>query len=289
MDDLARGAEHFGWRAPDGTELPALSWSPRGGRALGNVLCIHGLDGSATDFGPLARELAGRGCAVRAPSLRGQGRDPDPARRGHFLDPGQWRDDLAAFCETFDHDVPLHVVGESMGALLAVNAVAHGALRPRRLVLAVPVTETRAAIPAWIVAAVQAGARMFPRLKLSPLRFVHGKRAIPRLTANDEYMEYLRDRPHRVGGFSLHFLARFHRLMEESRACAAKVRAPTLMLAAGRDVFIKPEQSRAFFEQLGAPEKEYLLYPESHHLLWHDVNAPDVLARITGWLLEERR
>jgi alpha-beta hydrolase superfamily lysophospholipase len=161
--------------------------------------------------------------------------------------------------------------------------VAHGALRPERLVLSVPVTETRAPLPAWMVGLLRNACNFAPRFKLSPMRFVHGKTSIPRLTSDDAYMAYLQSIPHRVGGFSLEFLARFHDLMQEARQCAGRVEVPTLVLSAGRDVFIRPEQSRAFFDRLAAPHKEYVFYPDSHHLLWHDVDTDDVLDRITRW------
>jgi alpha-beta hydrolase superfamily lysophospholipase len=127
-----------------------------------------------------------------------------------------------------------------------------------------------------------------PRFKFSPMRFVHGKTSIPRLTADDEYMAYLDNIPHRVRGFTISFLARFHDLMQAARQSAARIDVPTLMLSAGRDVFIRPDQSRAFFDCLAAPEKEYVFYPDSHHLLWHDVDTDDVLARIERWITEAR-
>lgn len=288
LEDIARGGNHFSWPAHDGVLFPGLSWEPLVTPPRARVLCIHGLGGAAADFGPLARRLARDGCAVRAINLRGQGNDPAHDRRGHFLDPESWRHDLAAFADSFDGDAPLFVIGESMGALVAVDAVAHGALNPRRLVLSVPVTETRTPVPAWIIALLRGAAGVFPRAKLAPMRLVHGKTSIPRLTSDDAYMEYLANIPHRVRGFTLEFLANFHDLMQACRANAARVRVPTLMLAAGRDVFIRPDQSRAFFDSLGAREKEYLLYPDSHHLLWHDVDTDDVLERITRWVLAGR-
>ena len=83
-------------------------------------------------------------------------------------------------------------------------------------------------------------------------------------------------------------LTRFHDLMQEAKHNAERVQVPTLMLSAGRDVFIRPEQSRAFFERLAAPQKEYVFYPDSHHLLWHDVDTDDVLGRIERWITEDR-
>jgi alpha-beta hydrolase superfamily lysophospholipase len=288
VEHVARGSQPFTWAAHDGTPFPGLMW-PNGHAAPGrHVICLHGLSGSAADFGPLARRLCAAGCTVWSLNLRGQGHDPDHSRRGHFLDPHEWRADLAAFVEAHLPDAPYDLIGESMGSLVAVDAVAHGALRPRRLVLSAPVPETRAPVPAWTVALLRQASAWAPRLKISPMRFVHGKTSIPRLTADDDYMAYLDNIPHRVRGFTISFLARFHDLMQEAQRSAARVHVPTLMLSAGRDVFIHPDQSRAFFERLAAREKEHLFYPDSHHLLWHDVDTDDVLERITRWLLEGR-
>jgi alpha-beta hydrolase superfamily lysophospholipase len=286
IEEVACDGMHFEWNAADGVVFPGLAWGAAHTEPRANVLCIHGLGGAAADFGPVGRDLAAHGCTVRALNLRGQGNDPDPARRGHFLDPAGWREDAAAFAECFAYKAPLFVIGESMGALVAVDAVAHGVLQPERLVLSVPVHEVRAPVPGWVVSALRGAARVFPRAKLSPLRFVHGKTAIPRLTSDDSYMAYLETMPHRVGGFSLEFLARFHDLMCSCRACAQRVRTPTLMLSAGRDVFIRPEQSRAFFELIGTGVKEHVYYPDSHHLLWRDADREDVLGRIRRWILE---
>lgn len=287
-EEVARGSEALTWHAHDGTPFPGLTWKPRGGSARAEILCIHGLSGAASDFGPVARHLASEGCRVWAINLRGQGHDPDPRRRGHFLKPEEWRADLATFVEDFVHgDMPFFVIGESMGALVAVDAVTSGTLQPRRLVLSVPVTALRAPVPGWALSLMRRAARVAPRFKLSPLRFVHGKKCVPRLTSDDRYMDYLRNIPHRVNGFTLEFLRNFHDLMRATPENATRLVVPTLMLSGGRDVFIDPRQSREFFECLAAPVKEFALYPESHHLLWHDADADDVIDRISRWIMED--
>jgi len=286
VQDMAQGSTPFTWTAADGTLFTGLAWQPESTAIRAHVACIHGLGGAACDFGPLARHLAAEGCAVRAVNLRGQGNDPEASRRGHFLDPKIFRADLAAFASTWPHeDVPFFVIGESMGSLVAIDAVAHGALCPQRLVLSVPVPETRTPIPSWIVALLRTTAGIFPHIKLSPLRFVHGRTAMPRLTADDAYMEYLQHIPHRVGGFTLGFLANFHGLMQSVKDSATRIQIPTLMLSGGHDIFIRPDQSHAFFETLGSEKKEHSFYPNSHHLLWHDVNREDVMTRISCWIL----
>ena len=287
-EHVTRGARPFEWDGHDGERFPGLVWEAET-ETTGHVLCIHGLSGAAADFGPLGRQLAAQGFTVWAINLRGQGNDPNSRRRGHFLDPREWRADLAAFADGHLKGGPLHLVGESMGSLVSVDAVANGALRPQSLVLSVPVTETRAPVPGWMVGLLRGASKFAPRVKLSPLRFVHGKTSLPRLTSDDAYMHYLKNIPHRVGGFTLEFLTNFHDLMQEAQQCAAQIDMPTLMLSAGRDVFTRPDQSRAFFDRIAAREKEYVFYPDSHHLLWHDVDTDDVLKRISRWLLQDQR
>ncbi len=283
---MAQGSRSFTWRGADGTPFPGLVWEPDDMPARKHVLCIHGLSGAAADFGPVGQRLSAEGYAVWAINLRGQGLDPDSTRCGHFLETEGWRADLTTFVESTIGKEPIHLVGESMGALVALDAVVHRALHPQRLVLAVPVTEIRTPVPGWLISTMGMAAKVVPRVKLSPMRFVHHKISIPRLTADDEYMAYLKNIPHRVNGFSLKFLTSFHDLMEETRKNAAHLQVPTLMLSAGHDAFTRPDQSQSFFDSLGAAEKEHVFYPQSHHLLWHDVDTAAVLERISRWFGE---
>jgi alpha-beta hydrolase superfamily lysophospholipase len=147
-EHVTRGARPFQWNGHDGAGFPGLVWEPLG-EPKAQVLCIHGLSGAAADFGPLGRQLAAQGFTVWAINLRGQGNDPDHRRRGHFLDPHEWRADLAAFADAHLDGRPLHLVGESMGSLVSVDAVAHGALRPPRRRHLRPPLHHRLPRPRW--------------------------------------------------------------------------------------------------------------------------------------------
>jgi acylglycerol lipase len=87
---------HFDWRAPDGEFFPCEQWLPRG-KAVGTLICVHGLSGAATDFEPLCEAVTQAGFASFALNLRGQGSDPRRRRRGAFLDLNSLAIDIAAF------------------------------------------------------------------------------------------------------------------------------------------------------------------------------------------------
>jgi lysophospholipase len=62
------------------------------------------------------------------------------------------------------------------------------------------------------------------------------------------------------------------------------MKTPCLVLAAGQDVFLRPEQIKAWFDRLAASDKTFRLYQDAYHLLWNDWDKDLVLADILDWL-----
>ena len=89
-----------------------------------------------------------------------------------------------------------------------------------------------------------------------------------------------------ITAFTFRFLHQLGELIESSELIAAKMKTPCLVLAAGQDVFLHPQQVRAWFDRLAAADKTFRLYPEAYHLLWNDWDKDAVLADILGWLNE---
>ncbi len=285
----AEGPPLEDWTAPDGAHLPVQRWPSaiRPARAL--VLCIHGLSGASEDFHPAAKMLSGSGFATVALNLRGQGHDPDPTRRGHFLDLAAWQADLAALAREErreDPGLPLVLFGESMGGMIALQTAAASppGLETDALILGAPVVALRHRVPLPLVTLLQQAARVAPRFRLSALRFVHGKAGLPRLTRDELWLDYLSRAPNRLRGFTLHFLGRLHHLIQGCRPAACRIHCPVLMLHGGCDVFIRGEQSAEFFRSLASSDKTERFYPGGHHLLWHDHESEQVLADLQSWM-----
>lgn len=86
------------------------------------VLCIHGLGGTAATMQPLADALSDRGHDVSTITLPGHGTVADD------LLTTEWSDWLASVAAAVvDRDISI-VVGQSMGASLALAIAAHGAV-----------------------------------------------------------------------------------------------------------------------------------------------------------------
>jgi pimeloyl-ACP methyl ester carboxylesterase len=96
------------------------------------VLAIHGLGGSGRYWHGLATRLGGR-CTVIAPDLPGFGASDRPAGD---VDRATLLDDLDALAASLPRNAPVHVVGHSLGGVLAALWAARAPQRVRSLALA---------------------------------------------------------------------------------------------------------------------------------------------------------
>ena len=254
----------------------------------GIVVLVHGLNGSVDDFEPLVESLAPAGYEFFAAGLRSQGEDPDPGKRGDLRNWRQLRDDLADFRRYVGQQTgkqyPVFVFAESMGALVALQAA--GEADFAGVILSAPIVKFRhdARIPSWTRMLAQVLFRCAPwyRLDLKKLRG-HGA-TDPVVTRDQAYCEKIRSAPYRIARFTLGFYRELIRLVLATPAATARLRAPTLVLAAGQDAFVSADDVSRFFDALPAPDKTLRVFPSSYHLLVRDFDAEQVIKDVRAWL-----
>lgn len=276
------------FHASDATEFGFYHWKADG-EERARVVVLHGMGSACTEFAPQGEFLSRRGISVLAPNLRSNGHDPDPFRRGHCLDLPILRADFEAFChatQLTQGGTPVFLFGESMGSLLAVNFLRHGVPLPSLggAILSSPVVDLARPTPRWLREIISLLAKLFPRLVIPPALFVHGKSDPLPLTRVKEYQDFIQTAPHRVEAFTINFTAGVGRLMDLAREAAPDLLVPVLVLAAGKDVFIRPEQTREWFDLIGSPDREFVVFPEAYHLLFHDTDASEVLEKVHAWI-----
>ena len=57
-----------------------------------------------------------------------------------------------------------------------------------------------------------------------------------------------------------------------------------VQLALPHDVVSSPAQVETLFHQIGSDDKRLLWYPQSYHLLLHDVQHEEVLRDVAQWV-----
>ncbi len=275
------------WRARDGKTLTRKGWYQARSPARAAVVLVHGLNGSVDDFTPLIDALAPAGYRFHAFGLRGQGGDPDARRRGDLRDWRRLRDDVVDFAQLVGTEAagrPVFVFGESMGALCALQAAGDGAFAG--LILSSPVVRFReeTTLTWWQEGLVRALFRVAPWYRLDLRSLGRRPGGDPVVTRDKAYLNTIQNAPYRIRAFSLGFYRELIRLVLATSEAAATVALPTLVLAAGQDVFVTADAVTAFFKTLAAEDKTLRVYPESYHLLVRDHDAARVIGEVRAWL-----
>jgi len=262
-------------------------WLPHG-EVLSRVFVLHGMGASGGEYAPLGEYLAERGTEVHALNFRSGARDPLEGRRGHAFDFGLLREDFILWVDAVcaGSPLPVFLLGESMGALLAIRFLSEEKLaaRFRGAVLLCPVTGLARPTPVWQKRLLRWVSVIFPRMILKPSVFVSGKKEELVLTSDAEYQNYLRTMPHRIPHYTVRFLAGVDWLMEESHRVAPSVFTPFFLLNGEDDVFIRPNQAREWFEKTGATDRKQTVYKDCNHLLLHEKSTGRVLEDIGRWI-----
>ena len=276
------------WTCRDGKVLPFTRWdgSPAAPRAV--VICIHGLSGAASDFWPVGEMLPPRGFAVYGMQLRGQGNDPDMRSRGDIRSHRQWRQDLLDFTTLVRRQHPgrpVYWFGESLGALITIDAAADaaGPSPAAGILLASPVVTLRDSLrpPPVRNLLIRSLIRLFPgkRLSLEDL----GQNEI-QVTSNTTHRGQMQHTAHYVRDFTLRLFREIDVLMRGSATAASRIRVPVLLLYTPNDPLTPPEGVERFFDAFAATDRHKVFFPDSYHLILHDVERPKALQAIASWL-----
>lgn len=259
-----------------GIDLYYQSWHPdQETKAI--VVIVHGLGGHSCIFDNLVRFLCDRAIAVYSFDLRGHGRSP--GQRGYINNWNEFRQDLKAFLQLIinqEDNLPLFLLGQSLGGTIALDYALHYPERLQGLILLSP--------------ALQVG--------VSPIKSFLGKifsRFIPRFTLDTGFDLAAGSRdPQVVAAYSLDSLrhtkgtarlaTEFYKTVDWIEVHAVNLKVPLLILHGGADRVTMPQSSRHLFEIVTLVDKEIREYPESYHELHNDLNYQEVFADIQHWL-----
>ncbi len=263
----------------DGLHLAMQDWMPERGTAVrGVVLLAHGLGEHIGRYEALAQTLNGWGFAVRGYDQHGHGESAGLA--GALPDDKRLLDDLA---EMVDHtrdrmapDLPLIVLGHSLGGLVAARFVSLQMRPVQALVLSSP--------------ALDAGLNAWQRLLLAVL-----PRLLPDLrVGNGLDPDFLSHDPQVVGAYKADRLvhdrisARLARFIADAGvatlAAAPHWKVPTLLLYAGDDHLVDAAGSRRFAEAAPRELLDSVCFETLYHEVFNEKDRLPVLLALRRWL-----
>lgn len=266
------------YTASDGDNLAVQDWHlPEDVVPRALVLVVHGLGEHAGRYDALARHLNGWGYAVRSYDQHGHGESGGP--RGGLPQSARLIDDLADLVDATRArvpNVPLVLLGHSMGGVVAAGLVARGAARVDALVLSSPALATRLSAVQKVLMAIVP--RIAPNLAVS-------NGLDPQYLSHDpEVVEAYRQDP-RVHARITGRLARF--IQDEGervRALAPRWELPTLLLYAGDDQLVDPRGSAEFAEHAPREVVATRCFPGLWHEIFNERDAEPVFDALRQWL-----
>ncbi len=247
----------------------------------GIVVCIPGFGLHRTSFAGLGQKLAQEGYSVYAYDVRGFGSNTTLKARDR-IDLEKTMDDLKAAIGALRQDnpnLPIFVLGESMGGSIALQFTAANPDLVDGLVAAVPSSRRY---------------RQFKLVSEIGLHKLFGNKdtidaaptVLNRATTNEALKQELMEDPEsRMSATPDEFIA-VSKFLAHNRESASKItQTPVMMYQGVHDLLIKPEGTISLFRRIGTLDKDLTLIGRSQHLLFEqDQFSNNLLNTLSDWL-----
>lgn len=236
------------------------------------ILALHGYgDAGDLTYRRAAAAWTARGIAVYAPDQRGFGSNPS---RRHWPGVDLLADDAIHHARALRSrypDLPLTVVGHSMGGGVALTAAALG-LDADGLVLGGPAIAGGDALGGVSRTAARLLASALPDRRWTGEGIVEIQPS-----DNLEALRAVGADPRHYGDPSSRELYGLVLLMDRAAEAAPSVRIPTLVLMGARDEILRPRDVEKIALRIPTLTR-FVLYPRGWHWLFRDLQAPRVWA-----------
>jgi alpha-beta hydrolase superfamily lysophospholipase len=268
--------------AADGALLPLHRWLPDG-KPRAVLLAVHGFNDYGNFFAAPGTWFAARGVAAYAYDQRGFGAAPDPG-----LWPG-----TAALCADLTAaarllrarhpDVPLYLLGESMGGAVTMTAMTGDDPPPADgIILSAPAVWARSMMPGYQRGALWIAAHTVPWMTVT------GRGLQRRPSDNIEMLRALGRDPLVIKETRIDALWGLANLMDAALAAAPRLPGPALILYGEHDEIIPEEPIDKMIAALPGvglgSSRQVIRYKGGYHMLLRDLDAETVWRDILAWI-----
>lgn len=265
-------------KARGSSSLYQQTWFPdHDSRAA--ILLVHGLGEHSSRYEHVADHLTQRGFSVHALDHYGHGKsDGLPGYVERF---SVYLDGLAALLEKVRDEqpqVPLFLLGHSMGGLIAAAFLLEHQAAFQACVLSGPAIKSDQAPPAIVIALIRLLAVLVPTLPLIQLDAsgVSRDQRVVDLYVNDPLVHH--------GRLTARLISEMSGAMQDTLARASEVSLPILFMHGEADVLTSPSGSVEMCDKVGSKDKTLKTYPGLYHEIFNEPEKETVLADMSNWL-----
>jgi alpha-beta hydrolase superfamily lysophospholipase len=269
------------FRTHDGADLFYRHWPATGGRRRGAVLLFHRGHEHSARMAHLVDELDLPDFDFFAWDARGHGRSP--GQRGFSPSFGTSVRDVQTFvdhvCQAHGlKPEDLHVVAQSVGAVLVATWAHDYAPRLRGLTLASPAFKVKLYVPF-----ARTGLALMHKLRGH--FFVNSYVKARFLTHDEERIRSFEQDPLITRPIAVNVLLGLYEAAERVVRDAQAITLPTQLLVSGADWVVHRKPQIDFFQRLGSPLKQLLELPGFYHDTLGEKDRAGAVAAIRGFVL----
>jgi alpha-beta hydrolase superfamily lysophospholipase len=264
--------------AGDGAMLPVRTWFPKDSPINAVIVGVHGFNDYSNSFTYPGSYLTRYGIAFYAYDQRGFGGSPG---KGLWSGVDAYTNDLSGFVMTVRRlhpDVPLYIMGESMGGAVSIVTLTRTNPPPvDGVILVAPAVWGRETMPWYQRVLLAVASHTLPWLELTG----SGLNITP--SDNIEMRRSLYYDPNVIKGTRVDAMYGLTNLMDEALAQAGKLRLPTLIQYGKNDQVIPKEPMFRMFEKMPLTTRK-AFYEQGYHMLLRDLHREKPLIDIASWI-----
>jgi alpha-beta hydrolase superfamily lysophospholipase len=260
--------------ARDGYQLAKYTWPVPTDHIKADVLLVHGLGEHAGRYNHVAHVLQQEGYRVHAYDHYGHGQSD--GIRGNLLHKNQLTQDLKYMAESVKQNLPLVMVGHSMGGLVVQRLVSQHPEQADAVVLSSPALAVYTKLIDKLLLAIVP--RWFPHL------CVDNALNTTWLARDAQVVRDYKHDPlvHRKisAMLGLWIVEQGH----EALAQAMSWQTSSLLLYAGQDMLVDPKGSHAFTQLANDSVLQSHCFNVMYHEIFNDPEKKAVFQKMTDWL-----
>jgi alpha-beta hydrolase superfamily lysophospholipase len=274
-----------GFVTADGLVLPLRVWLPRG-EVKAVVLALHGFNDYSNAFASSGEAWAKQGIATYGYDQRGFGAAPErgrwPGRAALAADAAT----AAGILRSLYPRMPLYLLGDSMGAAVAVVAMTGESGTPvpdvDDVILTAPAIWGRTTMDLLPKLVLWAGARIAPGLALT------GRGLKRKPSDNIAMLRALSHDPLVIKETRVDTIYGLVDLMDAALDSAPQLDVPLLVMYGAKDEIVPRAPMRRFVASLPPQcrrQARLAWYEDGYHMLLRDLEGPVVIGDVASWVL----
>jgi alpha-beta hydrolase superfamily lysophospholipase len=246
--------------------------------AKGSVMITHGLGEYADRYAHVAHALNDAGLNVYTFDLRGHGHSE--GERAFANSMHEYREDAEAVFATIPQDLPIFVLGHSMGGLITLLFLMHQKRKVKGVVFSGAAFEPGEDITSFVIFITKILAKFFPRLqttKLNPTSISRDPQTVAAYAADPLIYH---------GGIKTGLGLAFLKAFDEVKPRFGEFDYPVLIMHGEADKLTNIKGSKELYAKAASQDKTLKIWEGAYHEIFNETNRQEVIEMTTNWIKE---